>query len=121
MGPDERTPTTLGEEVEILTGFPFKSGSYTENPDGIRLLRGDNIGQGVVRWAGAKRWPADDVSQYEPYLLRSGDVILAMDRPWIEAGLKYTALTEHDVPALLVQRVARLRGRDGLDTRYSAT
>jgi type I restriction enzyme S subunit len=47
-----------------------------------------------------------------------GDVILAMDRPWIEAGLKYAAVRKSDLPALLVQRVARLRGRRGLDTRF---
>lgn len=41
-----------------------------------------------------------------------------MDRPWIEAGLKYARLTAHDLPALLVQRVARLRGSDSLDQRF---
>jgi len=41
-----------------------------------------------------------------------------MDRPWIEAGLKFAALAEGDLPALLVQRVARLRGNEELDTRF---
>ncbi|MDP9312352.1 MAG: restriction endonuclease subunit S [Chloroflexota bacterium] len=41
-----------------------------------------------------------------------------MDRPWIEAGLKYAAVSEHDLPCLLVQRVARLRARKDLDQRY---
>ena len=44
--------------------------------------------------------------------------MLAMDRPWIEAGLKFAALTDQDVPALLVQRVARLRGSKSLDTKF---
>src|SRR5690606_31670438 len=47
-----------------------------------------------------------------------GDVVLAMDRPWIEAGLKYAQLRDEDVPCLLVQRVARLRARDSLDQRF---
>jgi type I restriction enzyme S subunit len=51
-------------------------------------------------------------------MLRPGDVVLAMDRPWIEAGLKHATLTEADCPSLLVQRVARLRARPGLDQRY---
>ena len=41
-----------------------------------------------------------------------------MDRPWIEAGLKYSLVREPDLPALLVQRVARLRGCERLDTRF---
>ncbi|NLS09700.1 hypothetical protein HGQ17_06710 [Nesterenkonia sp. MY13] len=52
------------------------------------------------------------------YELRSGDVVIAMDRPWISAGLKYAVVREADLPAMLVQRVARLRARDHLDQRY---
>lgn len=103
-------------DVEVTTGFPFSSSRYTT--DGIRLLRGDNVAQGWIRWDGVKRWPSSDGDIPKRYELSVGDVILAMDRPWIEAGLKYATLFEADVPALLVQRVARLRGRPGLDTRF---
>jgi type I restriction enzyme S subunit len=41
-----------------------------------------------------------------------------MDRPWIEAGRKYAAVSEHDLPCLLVQRVARLRAKSSLDQRF---
>jgi type I restriction enzyme S subunit len=41
-----------------------------------------------------------------------------MDRPWIEAGLKFAAVQDSDVPSLLVQRVSRLRGTSRLDTRF---
>lgn len=110
--------TTLGEEVDLETGFPFRSALYTEDPTGVRLLRGDNIGQGSLRWDGVKRWPADQVEGVAKYQLREGDVVVAMDRPWIEAGLKYAAVSEDDQPSLLVQRVARLRGRETLDTGF---
>lgn len=106
----------LGDHVDIQTGFPFKSKEYTEDPSGTRLLRGDNIVQGKLRWDGVKRWSDDD--PYEKYWLSEGDVVLAMDRPWIEAGLKYARITRRDLPCLLVQRVARLRGINGLSTRY---
>jgi type I restriction enzyme S subunit len=53
--------------------------------------------------------------QYRGYLLAPSDVVLAMDRPWIEAGLKYAALRPRDCPCLLVQRVARLRATEKLD------
>jgi len=65
-----------------------------------------------------KRWPHTDANNYGKYFLRADDVVLAMDRPWIEAGLKYAWITERDLPCLLVQRVSRLRGRNGLVTPY---
>jgi len=109
---------TLGEHVEIQTGFPFKSKEYTDDPSDIPLLRGDNIVQGKLRWDGVKRWPNEDCPEYEKYQLRADDVVLAMDRPWIEADLKYAWISERDLPCLLVQRVARLRGANGLLTPY---
>jgi len=63
-------------------------------------------------------WPAHRVSEFERYAVDPGDVVLAMDRPWIEAGLKYGVVQFEDVPCLLVQRVARLRGTSDLSQRY---
>ena len=108
----------LGEVVDFLAGFPFKSDGYVNHPKAPRLLRGDNIAQGTLRWDGAKRWPYEATDSLTPYWLREGDVVIAMDRPWIEAGLKFSSVRETDLPALLVQRVARLRGSDHLDTRF---
>ena len=110
----------LGDYVDVLTGYPFKSSGYIENPNGVRLLRGDNIGQGRIRWDNAKLWPADEFNVHKQYQLQAGDVVLAMDRPWIEAGLKCAEIRADDVPSLLVQRVARLRALPGLDQRYLA-
>jgi len=114
----EWRPAHLGEVTDLVTGFPFKSELYAEDPSAPRLLRGDNVAQGVLRWDGAKRWPTDRTDEVASYQLREGDVILAMDRPWIDAGLKYAAVRRSDLPALLVQRVARLRGTARLDTGF---
>jgi type I restriction enzyme, S subunit len=110
--------TTLGREVDLLTGFPFKSERYTNAADGIRLVRGDNIVQGALRWDGVKTWPAEERDEYAVFELQAGDVVLAMDRPWIEAGLKYAAISRYDLPCLLVQRTARLRGGPDLDSGF---
>ena len=108
----------LGEFVDVTTGYPFASVHYSHDNLGIRLLRGDNIGQGRLRWAGVKRWPGDLSADYLEYELAENDVVLAMDRPWIEAGLKFSAVSRHDLPCLLVQRVARLRAKQGLDQGF---
>jgi type I restriction enzyme S subunit len=110
--------TSLRDEADLLTGFPFKSDGYTESPDGVRLLRGDNIVQASLRWDGVKRWPQETARDYAAYELAAGDVVLAMDRPWIEAGLKYAAISYADLPCLLVQRTTRLRGKERLHTAF---
>jgi len=109
---------TLGELVELDAGFAFKSAQYTEVHTDIKLLRGDNIGQGSLRWEGVKRWPKSDAHNHTRYELRVDDLVLAMDRPWIEAGLKFAAVRQRDLPCLLVQRVARLRAKQGLHQGY---
>ena len=108
----------LGEYCDALTGFPFKSSEYSTNPNDVRLLRGDNIAQQYLRWDGAKYWSVTKLEPYSKYLLQDGDIVLAMDRPWIEAGLKLSMVKEKDLPALLVQRVTRLRGTHKLETRF---
>lgn len=109
--------TTLGDVAELQVGFAFKSSEFSSVASDRRLLRGDNVGQGRLRWDGAARWAGEVDSRYE---LRPGDVVLAMDRPWIGAGLKYAIVRPDDCPALLVQRVARLRARPGFDQRFLA-
>lgn len=101
-------------------GNAFKSSEFTESSEDIRLLRGDNIAQGALRWARAKRFPKDRLSEVSRFQLRLGDVVIAMDRPWIGAGLKYSTVRAADLPCLLVQRVACLRAKEGLDQGYLA-
>lgn len=103
----------LADCVDLLAGFPFKSDRFTEDPGGIPLVKGENIAQGRIEWEISKRWPAEDWHKMAKYQLRPGDVVVAMDRPWIPAGLKWGFIREGDPRALLVQRVARLRASNG--------
>lgn len=95
--------------AEFLVGFPFQSSDYVDKGQGIALCRGANISPGRINWEDTCYWPHDSVSDFEKYLLRAGDVLLAMDRPWISEGLKVARLSADEPSCLLVQRVARLR------------
>lgn len=108
----------LGDLAEVTVGPAFKSNYFTDDPLDIRLLRGANVGVGALKWGATMRWPRSDVSDYERFFLAPGDAIVAMDRPWIEAGLKVATVETDDVPALLVQRVARLRAVKASDQRF---
>ena len=110
--------TTLGAEIDLMTGFPFKSNGYTDSDPNIRLLRGDNIVQGALRWDDVKKWPESEISEYLIYQLKQDDVVLVMDRPWVKAGLKHAMISSDDLPCLLVQRTACLRGNKNINNRF---
>jgi len=103
----------LANCVDLLAGFPFKSKQFTDRIDDIPLVKGENIGQGSILWGISKHWPKCDWEKLEKFQLIPGDVVVAMDRPWVPAGLKWSFIREHDPKALLVQRCARLRPRNG--------
>jgi type I restriction enzyme, S subunit len=99
----------LADCVDLLAGFAFKSQHFTDNPSDIPLIKGENVSQGCILWGISKRWPVSDWSVMEKYHLKTGDVVVAMDRPWVPAGLKWAFIRNDDPKALLVQRCSRLR------------
>ena len=99
----------LGRLIELLTGFPFKSEGFTQDADDIRLLRGVNIAPGKVRWNDIVRWPIRDRPSYLSFELHAGDIVLGMDRPIIQSGVRVATIEESDLPSLLLQRVACIR------------
>lgn len=105
--------TRLGDVSDMLVGFAFKSEGFLDaDSDGVRILRGDNVQQGYIRWGDkTKKWPAAQCDGLERYQLAVDDVILAMDRPIVGDGLKMAWIKPEDLPVLLVQRVCRLRGK----------
>ncbi len=108
----------IGECVEVISGPAFKSARFTDDPSDVPLIKGENVAQGYIAWDKSKFWPAKDTEGYERFGLGAGDIVLAMDRPWVTAGLKWARLKLHEPPSLLVQRVARLRAKSGLRQDY---
>lgn len=97
----------LEHHVDVLAGYPFDSSKYVDR-EGVRICGGIIIMPGYIDWSECKRWPK--VTGYEQYLLAAGDIVMALDRPWISAGFKIAQLKDSDLPALLIQRTARIRG-----------
>lgn len=110
--------TKLGQVCDVFSGYAFKSSGFTENPEDIALVKGENVGQGEILWGISKRWSRQAAEDLAPFRLVPGDVVLAMDRPWVPAGLKYARIQQSAPEALLVQRVARLRARPQLSQNF---
>lgn len=96
--------------ADVITGHAFKSAEFIEDcDDAVRLCRGTNTLTGYFDWSDTAYWSKEKISKLENYLIEEGDVILAMDRPWISSGLKVCIAELMERETYLVQRVARLR------------
>ena len=109
----------LKRHVSILPGFAFPSDSFA-HADGVRLLRGVNVGVGKLHWEESVYWNLPIDRSLELYSLAEGDLIVGLDRPWISDGTRVAFVGKQDVPSLLVQRVCRIRAREGADVRFVA-
>ena len=105
--------------IDILAGYAFKSESYSLNDSDVALLRGINVSPSYIRWGETVFWPKFKLKGFERYLLQEGDIVIAMDRPWISGGIRVAVVAQDDLPSLLLQRVARIRGEDELLTDYA--
>lgn len=116
--PEHWWVTRCGRALSILSGFAFPSSGFDHTGAGMRLLRGVNVSVGAIRWDDVVHWersPGDGLDNYE---LKSGDLVIGMDRPLIAAGMRVAKVREEDVPCLLLQRVALLRPFSDLDSDF---
>ena len=106
----EKKPCSM--VAKIITGHPFKSDLYTDDSTQLRLCGGLIIYPQRIEWDKCNYWPTELTHGLEKYLLRSNDIVLAMDRPWISSGLKICTIDTTGIGSLLVQRTACLRATD---------
>jgi type I restriction enzyme, S subunit len=102
----------LKNHIDLLTGYPFKSKEYTDDKKEIRLCGGLIIMPYGIEWNKANYWKRSLTGGLDRFWLDVGDIVIAMDRPWISSGFKICQIKEDDVPSLLVQRTARIRGKN---------
>ena len=96
------------KHIDLLSGFPFDSSQYTEF--GIRICGGLIIMPQRIDWDSCKYWRSTE--GFEDYILREKDIVMALDRPWISEGFKIAMVDADKLPALLIQRTARIRAVD---------
>lgn len=106
----------LGDFVGVDVGYAFKSSEFSTT--GVRLLRGQNIEPGALRWTETKFYPEEKLAGLEGLFIAEGDIILAMDRPIVSAGLKLARARKRDLPCVLVQRVSRFKSFRGVTPDY---
>ena len=106
----------LSDVADIIVGYPFESEQFNTERIGVKLVRGMNVTTGSFRWGEDTRWWSKITAELEPYYLKTDDIIIGMDGSRV--GKNYAKVRESDLPLLLVQRVACIRAKSGVDQDY---
>ncbi len=97
----------VGEVTDIIAGASFKSGDFNET-GGVKCIKITNAG--VRDFVETNDYlPKSFIELYPSYLIKEGDLILALTRPYIKDGLKISVCPTSYHNSLLNQRVASIR------------
>lgn len=107
MSFNEYNKYKISDAAEVITGFPFKGEKYSSK--GIRVVRGENVTIGNLRWDSIKCWN-EPFKEIEKYSLTEGDIVIGMDGSRV--GRNRAQIKKNDLPLILAQRVARLRANE---------
>lgn len=105
---------TLGHACNISTGFAFKGDKY-EHSGNLRVVRGENVTVGKLRWDSEKHWN-HYLKGLKDYLLEENDIVIGMDGSRV--GQNRAKIQASELPLILAQRVALLRAIDGFDQNF---
>ena len=102
---------------DILPGYAFSSDDF-DTKNGTALLRGINVTPNGIRWEDVVYWNKPITKQLQVFELVAGDIVVGLDRPWVSGGTRVCWVTQKDLPALLLQRVCRIRAKENIDNRW---
>ena len=107
-----------GFYISILSGFAFPSTGFSDDENNTRLLRGINVGVSQLKWDETVYWRRTENDGLDIYEMKAGDLVIGMDRPLINEGIRVAKVKESDLPCLLLQRVASLKAGTLLNSDF---
>lgn len=96
---------SISEAGETITGYPFNSKEFSQ--EGIRLIKGANVKRGNLDFSKeiSSFWKTTE--NLEKYILQEDDLLIQMDGA--QVGKSFGFVQKENLPAMLVQRVTRIR------------
>ena len=104
----------IDEVAKISTGFAFSGDEY-EFKGILRVVRGENVTIGNLRWDSEKYWNKA-TNGLDQYYLQENDIVIGMDGSRV--GHNRAKIKSQELPLILAQRVARLRAKEGFDQGF---
>ena len=102
----------LGEVADILNGYAFKSELYSS--DGIRIIRISDVQKGSFSNKDVKYYPLELQNEFRSFILKEEDIAVSLTG---NCG-RVAYVTKEILPAALNQRVACLRIKEKVLSRY---
>jgi type I restriction enzyme S subunit len=96
----------VGYLSSLLTGNPWSSDLF-DHDSGLKIVRGENVSEGFLRWGERTRYWKYDVIKGDTYYLNEDDIVVSMDGS--KVGKNYVRIKRVDLPLLLHQRMCRIR------------
>lgn len=106
----------VGDFTDLSSGKAFKKSEYSSS--GTRLFQIANVTFGKTTWEETAYLPNEYVDEYPHLVLKSGDILMALNRPLLNHILKIAILNQNDVPAILYQRVGRFDFKNDINKKY---
>ncbi|MBK7039371.1 MAG: restriction endonuclease subunit S [Bacteroidetes bacterium] len=105
-----------GSVIKFFGGNAFSSDDACE--EGIKWLKIANVGLEATKWNDVSFLPYNFIELHKKYLLKDGDVVMALTRPILDGKLKIAKVQKSDEPCLLNQRVAKLIPKGSVDISF---
>lgn len=96
-----------GDVATVLCGFAFPGEEYSTDT-GIAVARGENVSEQFFRWDTRKTWDRELPARAAKCRLQEWDIIIGMDGS--KVGKNWAIVSKYDLPMVLAQRVACVRG-----------
>ncbi|WP_312751258.1 restriction endonuclease subunit S [Psychrobacter sanguinis] len=104
------------EVISIFNGFAFKSSDAKDT--GTKWLKIANVGIGQIKWDTQSFLPEIYADEYSNFLLKEGDIVVALTRPTLGDKLKVARITTDEDISLLNQRVGRIDCNNKCDSNF---
>ncbi|PZX50128.1 restriction endonuclease subunit S [Algoriphagus chordae] len=117
--PEFTTPwnvKTLSEEIQIFNGYAFQSSNSQDT--GCRWIKIADVGINKISNTNMSYLPPSFSAKYKKFLLKEGDVVIALTRPILSGKLKIAKIDQGSNNSLLNQRVGKLISLGSLDYAY---
>jgi type I restriction enzyme S subunit len=99
------------------SGFAFKFQDYVDQ--GIPILNGESIQHGRIENKNLKFLPFNFVFEYSDFLLRTGDIVVGLNRPVTNGNLKIAKVPAYLNNSLLYQRAGKIVFVKDIDSNFS--
>lgn len=116
-GFDDEWKNSIGKKTfRLLGGGSFKSKDSVN--EGVLWLKIANVGINQIKNNDLSYLPRDFLKTFNKYLLKKGDVILALTRPILDHKLKIAIINDEFNNSLLNQRVGKITSLNNVNIKF---